>query len=113
MTFTDPPSPIEGIHTVELDGELVLFDTTSRRVSHLDRLASLIWPFLDGETTVEELVDDLAAVFEVAREDVRSDLAAMLSALWTAGFLEPRADSEVTGVPSVAREAALPDPPSP
>lgn len=107
LGYDDPPRPVSTIHSVELDGELVLYDTAANRAVHLDPRATLIWQVLDGSVTVGELVEDLAAVFEVDETAIRADVESMLTALHELSFLEP------SSPPVRASSELLPDPPSP
>lgn len=108
-SYDDPPRPVESVHAVELDGELVLYNAATNRAARLDPRASLIWRVLDGTVTVAELVDDLSDVFETDRDVVRVDVASMLAELHDLGFLAP-AEAPTA---STAEDHVLPDPPSP
>lgn len=108
--YEDPPHPLSTVHTVEVDGETVLYNTATNRAIRLDVRASLIWKVLDGEVTVAELVDDLSEVFETDRGIVRSDLEHMLAELYDLGYL---ASADAAAGPAVAADSVLPDPPSP
>jgi hypothetical protein len=105
--YDDPPRPRDSVHAVEIEGELVLYDTELNRAVHLDPRATLVWQVLDGSVTVDELVEDLSSVFGTDAPTIRSDLDAMLARLHGLGFLEPGLTS-----PS-ASPGVLPDPPSP
>ena len=108
--YDDPPSPVPTVHAVEVDGELVLYDSATGRAAHLDAKASLIWQVLDGTVTVDELVGDLSDVFDADPRVVQSDLEAMLAELHELGYLISDRDVDH---PPVTTEHVLPDPPSP
>jgi hypothetical protein len=125
-TFREPPRSATGIHDVEIDGERVLYDTVTGRTARLDRVGSLIWSLLDGETPLGELVDDLAAGFSAPRDVVANDVLALLVDLWEQGFLVGDAGPEAApaAAPGAVDEAAdaaaggpsdpwIPDPPDP
>ncbi|HET7486625.1 MAG TPA: PqqD family protein [Acidimicrobiales bacterium] len=82
------PRPAPELTTVEIDGEALLLDPRTDGVHQLDRLGSVIWQVLDGEATVDELVDDLAAAFAAPPEQVRHDLGDLLVGLRGIGALD-------------------------
>jgi len=49
------------VEHVEVDGEIVAFDTESGALHLLDPLATVIWNLLDGSATLLETSDDLAS----------------------------------------------------
>jgi hypothetical protein len=115
------PRPIPDVWAVELDGELVVYNPLDGAVHEMDRLGSLVWPFLDGEATVGELVGDLADAFEIPAEAVRADLAEFLGRLDIAGLLvdrtTPVAPPGGVTFPLITNRRATPgylaDPPAP
>lgn len=108
--YENPPRPVDTVHAVELDGELVLYDSATNRAAHLDARASLIWRVLDGKVTVAELVDDLSAVFDVEADVVCGDVDHLLTELARLGYLASESDAHAA---SSADQHAIPDPPSP
>lgn len=108
--YDDPPRPLDTVHAVELDGELVLYSSATNRAVHLDARATLIWRVLDGNVTVAELVDDLSEVFQTDKDVVRADVDGMFTELHGLGYLAP-AETSVEPAPTVG--SVLPDPPSP
>ncbi|MGH9282326.1 MAG: PqqD family protein, partial [Acidimicrobiales bacterium] len=82
-----PPQGAAGLVTLEVDGELLLLDPRTDGLHRLDRLGTIIWKVLDGEGSVDELVDDLAGAFGTPAEVVRSDLEELLVKLQAAGLL--------------------------
>lgn len=82
------PRPAAGLVSADIDGELLLLDPRTDRLYQLDRVGSMIWSVLDGEATVDELVDDLADVFATPADAVRHDLGELLLALRGAGALD-------------------------
>ena len=53
------------VHSVELDGEALLYDGRSGRVHHLNTSACLIWSSLGQDVTGAELATEFAAAFGV------------------------------------------------
>lgn len=85
-TFVPRPAP--GLHTMDVDGELLLLDPRTDRLHLLDPVATVIWSVLDGEVTVDELVGDLADAFDTPPATVRADLDGLVRALDAAALLE-------------------------
>lgn len=117
------PRPACGLLTTELEGELLLLDKRTDRLHRLDPLGTVIWNVLDGEVTVDELVADLADVFQAPRGDVRADLDNFVAALRAVGLLdgvEPpgghlvaESTPESAPVEGLWRPKYLVDPPAP
>lgn len=74
----------------EIDGERVVWDVDSGRVAHLDATANAIWQVIDGEATVDDLVDDVAAAFGADRDRVADDVRRLLDSLAADGFVSDR-----------------------
>ena len=66
---------------VEIDGERVVFDPITRAVFRLDRIGSLLFPFLDGTATIDELVADAADAFSADPQTVRADVVTLVEHL--------------------------------
>ena len=117
------PRPADGLVTYEVDDELLILDPRVDRLHQLDRLGTIIWSVLDGEATVDELVEDLADAFGVEPDLVRHDLGELLRDLDGLGLLDgsnapgrstPPVESD-TGPPDdgLWRPTYLVDPPAP
>ena len=103
--------------SVELDGEVVVYDERDHRIHQLDRIGSIIWPWLDGTATIEELAADLADAFDAPLEEVRADLAALVEELQDKQLLADE-DEPPSSPPERARArngdpTYLTDPPAP
>jgi peroxiredoxin len=87
---TFAPRPVPDIATVELDGEVVLGvrDADNLRTYCLNRIGGIVWSCLDGEATLDELVDDLSDAFEADREVVANDVLELTRQLGMIGLLE-------------------------
>jgi PqqD family protein of HPr-rel-A system len=102
--------------TAEIDAELVVFDPLTAEIHQLDAVGSVIWPFLDGQATVDELVDDLASGFDVPTDRVRADLEALLESLQEHQLLVDETQpvsAQMTERPEPRRPEYLIDPPAP
>ncbi|MGB8543195.1 MAG: PqqD family protein [Candidatus Acidiferrales bacterium] len=64
----------------EVDGEMVIISPEDSQVHELNETASLFWKHAEGKT-LDELVERIAAEYEVARETARADLEELLAAL--------------------------------
>jgi peroxiredoxin len=87
---TFAPRPVADIATVELDGEVVLGvrDGDNLRTYCLNRIGGIVWSCLDGEATLDELVDDLSDAFEADREVVANDVLELTRQLGMIGLLD-------------------------
>jgi len=111
--YLDPPVPNPAVSSVELDGERVLYDADRGRVVRLDRVASLIWPLLDGVSTADELAEDLSDVFGRPLSEVRADLEELFDGLGRSGYLNTGKGAGGSSAPPPAPNAYLADPPDP
>jgi hypothetical protein len=75
------PAPRDGICGVEIDGELVLLDTSSGALHLLNRTAAAVWSALDGERDIQTVVSELSSAADVDRERVRADVVELLDQL--------------------------------
>jgi hypothetical protein len=94
--------------TLDVDGETIVYQRLTGKVHRLDRVGSVIWGCLDGQSGVDELVDDLAAAFSVEPGIVRKDVGTLLERLARNHLL---ADSPAPAPP--AGPFLLTNPPSP
>ena len=78
-------APAVGLATAELGGERLLWRDGHLRC--LDPVASVIWPHLDGQATLEEIASAAAAAFGERVEPVARDLSQLFDALWTDGYI--------------------------
>jgi hypothetical protein len=83
----DRPTRRPDVESVDVAGELVLWDPYGQRVHRLDPVASLLWPFLDGSVTIDELAADAAEVWETNREDAQRGISHLVAQLDDAGLL--------------------------
>ena len=64
----------------EVDGAMVIISPEDSQVHELNETASLFCKHAEGKT-LDELVERIAAEYEVARETARADLEELLAAL--------------------------------
>lgn len=74
------------LETHPVEGELVVLSPEGQ-VHRLDRVATVLWPLLDGSATISELAVDVSAVFGVERHEARAQLDALVQRLDDAGLL--------------------------
>ena len=72
---------------LEVGAETVLLGNYGQALV-LNPTAGLVWRFLDGETTIADLVDDFSDVLDVDRDTVRADIVDFVRALGRAGLLQ-------------------------
>ena len=82
-----PGSPRPTVRVLELDGTVNLYDSASQQAAVLNGPASDIWRLLDGARTVEEIVGELAAAYQVEPDEIRPQVVQAVADL--AGFLTP------------------------
>src|SRR3954451_7019273 len=75
------------VFTVELDGESVLLDEDRNRLHHLNHTATLLWLLFDGETSLDQLADELSAELGVPKGTVLADALAVTRHLGDEGLL--------------------------
>lgn len=70
-------SVLRGAPTVvveDFDGELLAYDDTAKELHAFNATASLLWRCLDGESPLDEIIADLADVFDADPEAVAADV---------------------------------------
>jgi Coenzyme PQQ synthesis protein D (PqqD) len=82
-----PPVRRRGVCGVEIDGELVLLDTSNGALHLLNRTAAAVWSELDGERDVGMIVAELSRVAGVDRDRVREDVIELLDQLRSCDLL--------------------------
>lgn len=76
------------IEVVDVYGEVVLWHWQRREAHVLDAISSALVPYFDGVTTVHQMVDDVADVFDVSRRDARSAIQRLAEKLSALGVVE-------------------------
>jgi hypothetical protein len=80
-----PPAP----HVVvsELDGDISLYDSVGRDVHVLNATASDVWRLLDGEHTLDQIVELMARSYGVDPCDIRVHVARTVDVFTDLGVL--------------------------
>jgi hypothetical protein len=100
MTPESVPVARRDVAGVEVDGEMVLYDDSQRRLHRLNPTAALVWQCLDGSASLREIAGDVAEVFSSDPRTVLRDIVALAGHFAEEGLLEG------TG-PSAAEEDAV------
>jgi len=108
MKPTTVPGRAPEVVTVTFDDAAVVYHLGTGEVHRLDAVGSVIWQFLDGQTSVDDLAADFGQAFEVDPDVVRGDIENLLGRLGQAGLL---AGGPTPEQPSGPRR--LTNPPSP
>jgi hypothetical protein len=74
----DRPTAIDDVEVALFEGEAVLFDVDASMVHHLNAVPAATWLCCDGETTVAQMIAELADAFEVEEP---ADLGALTAAV--------------------------------
>jgi hypothetical protein len=75
------------VQALELDGDISLYDSATSQALVLNATASDVWRLLDGEHTVDEIVELLAAAYRVDYASIRPDVVRIIAELDAAGLL--------------------------
>lgn len=74
-------APAPGVRTARCADEVVLLDASRARLHVLDASAALVWRCFDGETSTDDIVHDIAEVFERDADDVRAYVSTLVALL--------------------------------
>jgi Coenzyme PQQ synthesis protein D (PqqD) len=77
----------QGIRELELDGDISLYDPATHNAAVLNGTASDVWRLLDGEHSLEEIVELLARAYGVEPAEIRADVERTVGELISSGFL--------------------------
>lgn len=80
--------PTGGVHARRVGEELVILDVTSGQYYALDEVGAAMWDELSRGRTIEQTVEALLATYSVAREQLESDVRALVDTLTARGLLE-------------------------
>ena len=82
-----PPS--SNIIETEIKGDISLYDVSRNQVLVLNGTASDVWRLCDGEQTLAEIIDLLAAAYGRPAAELLPDVEATVAKLVEEGFLPP------------------------
>jgi hypothetical protein len=92
MQMNDPASG--GMIVREVDGELLILDTTSNQIHQLNETASLVWHMRREGATPQAIAAVLAADFAVDEAQALADVDTTLRRLESLKLLEGHASAE-------------------
>jgi PqqD family protein of HPr-rel-A system len=105
MATASKPKVRTDLDIVELDDELVLYDTARDEVHYLNATAALVFKLCDGSATVRELSTEIGEALGVPEKRVERQVRTLLKDLREVGLLE----GSLTLQPVPAPEAHEPD----
>lgn len=79
---------------------VVIYESRSGAVQRLEAAAAAVWLAIDGVSTIEEIVADLADTFGESAEVIAPVVNAAFDKFWASGLLEgspPAQDPEMAG----------------
>lgn len=93
MELNNRPRKRSSIVTRRVVGETVLVPVQRRLgeqhcIYTLNEVGALVWERADGRATLEELIGELVAVFEITREEAERDVRAFVETLVEERLLE-------------------------
>jgi PqqD family protein of HPr-rel-A system len=73
------PAKVSDVLELDMGDGLILFNHDSSLVHHLNPSAALVWQLCDGEASVGQLAGEIAQEYELARDDVLDQVAAVIA----------------------------------
>ena len=70
-----------GLIAQSVDGELLILNREQQQIHQLNPVASFIWQELDGQVSVEQLVQAITSKYDVKQDVAKDDLESLLSEL--------------------------------
>ena len=70
--------PASAVHTRLFDGELVILDLEKGEYYAFDEIGTALWHNLETGKTLEQVSEEIVALYEVKREQVLVDLSSAL-----------------------------------
>lgn len=71
----------------ELDGEKVVYEPTEAKLHYLNHSASLVTDLCDGNTTIRQMAEAIADVYEMPLSEVRSQVNSVVRDLKKVGVM--------------------------
>ncbi len=85
MTFVK-----DGLTYRDLDGELIVLDSTTGYIHQLNRTGTLVWGLLSEGVSIDAIEARVSGEFGLDPEMVRHDVLGFVEQLERAGLLEPQ-----------------------
>lgn len=74
-------TPADGVLACELADGVALLDTGSSTYYALNSVAAAIWALIEKSTTIDALVEHVAATFDVSDDTARRDIESLIASL--------------------------------
>lgn len=82
---------IEGVLSVEQDGETAILDSNNEQYYSLDEVGTLIWALLEQEATFEEIVHTVMTEYEVEQAECAEDMQQFINEMIENKLIEKQA----------------------
>jgi hypothetical protein len=82
------PRRVQGFTLEQFDNEILLFNVEKDETLYLNATAAMIWSLCDGEHTVSQLIELVAAAYPDSAANVEHDLHETLQTLLRHGAIE-------------------------
>jgi hypothetical protein len=89
LVSTDRLRRSEEIVARPVEGGAILVNLESGKVWQLNKTGADVWDLLDGQRTLNAVVDQLALRYGVSSETAKRDVVAMASTMLKEGLLSP------------------------
>ncbi len=80
----------------DIEGEKVAYDPVHGQLHYLNHSASLVTDLCDGQTTIRQMAEAIADVYEMPFDDVRSQVNGVIRDLRKVGVIEERGSGGIS-----------------
>ncbi len=89
---SDRLRPADSVHARMFAGELVILDMDRGEYFAMDEIGATLWAGFEAGKTLDEIVEDVVAHYDVTRSKALADLTALRDELFERGLLveDPR-----------------------
>lgn len=87
MKFETIPLRVPGVRLEAVDGELLLYRPGATRLVRLNASAALVWELCDGQRSIAEIAEALAAAYPDHAAAISDDVSDMLQRLADEGVV--------------------------
>lgn len=100
------PLGVDDVETAVFEGEAVLFRESTRAIHRLNALAGAVWVMCDGETTVTDMVGELAEAFDTDAAELHPKVLEALAQLAEVNLLQGMSDDPAVVMTPVDEHAS-------
>jgi hypothetical protein len=79
----------DGVNVVDIDGEAVLYDTWEHQLHYLNHSAALVLDLCDGTSTVKQMADAIADVYEMDADEIGRQIRPVVRNLRSLHVVDP------------------------